>query len=387
MKTDRVIVAIYIDPDYYPPTINAILNFSKYFKEVIVVTRNNSIVNFPFPKNVIFYKTGKYFTVAESEKKNIGYKIFSFLQFLFQLYIQAVNSKTSLLVLYDPFPLFAYSLVRKFISKKIVTWYHNHDMPDVGLTSKYSLGWFSATNEHNAMKNINYFSLPSQDRLVFYPNWNKRDNYFFIPNYPSLQVYKSGLQHLRPETEIKLIFQGAIGAGHGLEEIIELLKESVNQKVLHLILKGPVRAHYKQKLVELAAYHNVSNQLTWIGIGPYSELPKLTASCHIGIAIYMGNDNVSRTLGTASNKIYEYAASGLPVILYDDIQFTKYLQGHPWTFFTDGSLSGLRHTIKMVIQKMNESRELAIAEFKDTLNFENAFTPALESVIKKANRA
>ncbi len=386
MNTGRVVVAIYTDPDFYPPTINAIINLSAYFKEVAVVTRNNSVVNYPFPKNVVFHKTGKYITVADAEKKSIGYKMYSFVQFLFQLYVRTANSKTNLLLLYDPFPLLAYSLVRRFIPKRVVTWYHNHDMPDKRLTKKFTLGWFAAAKEHAAMEHIDYFSLPSQDRLAFYTNWKKLSSYFFIPNYPSLQVYTNALQQSKPNGDIRIIFQGAIGEGHALEEIIALLKENINNRVLHLILKGPVREPYKQQLIQLAADHGVSAQLTWIGIGPYADMPKITSSCHIGIAIYMGKDNVSRTLGTASNKIYEYAASGLPVILYDDIQFTKYLKDHPWTFFTDGSINGLSTTIKTVIAKMNETRELAKADYRQTLNFEKAFIPALETVIKNSNQ-
>ena len=378
----KVVVAIYTDPDYYPPTLNAILNLAGRFGEVVVVTRNNAQTDYPFPSNVRLVKSGKYIAVAEAEIKGVGYKLISFLKFVRKLYLSIIRGKTDLLILYDPFPLLAFALVRKFIPARILSWYHNHDMPELSLNRKYSLGWYAAAKEHETMKYIGYFSLPSSDRLRFYPNWQRPLDYFFIPNYPSLKVYR--LRPLRKglKDNLKLIFQGAIGEGHALEELISLLGGEFNGFSLQLVLKGPVREPYKEKLNRLAAEKGVSEKLTWIGIGPYAGVPVITSSCHIGIAIHKGTDNVSRTLGTASNKIYEYAACGLPVILYDDAQFRDCLKGYQWAYFTDGSIGGLSETLQRVIQEIDESGELAFHDFRESLNFEKAFLPALDMVMK-----
>lgn len=378
----RVVVAIYTDPDFYPPTINAILNLAGHFDEVVVVSRNNSKTDFPFPQNVSLRKTGKCISVADAEKKGVGYKIISFTQFVLKLLSNATNRKTSLLIIYDPFPLLAFSLIRKFIPRRIKTWYHNHDMPDSSLTRKYTIGGYAAVKEHATMRYIDYFSLPSQDRLAFYSNWQRPANYFYIPNYPSLQVYTERPERSKQTDTCRIIFQGAIGEGHALEEIIELLTEKIENRSLQLIVKGPVREPYKQKLTQLAVAAGVSERLTWIGIGPYAELPQLTSSCDIGIAIYMGKDNISRTLGTASNKIYEYAASGLPVILYDDSPFTRYLQEYKWTFFTNGSKDDLRDTIATILNEIDDAGKQAFTDFSNGLNFEKAFLSSLNTVLK-----
>lgn len=379
----RVVVAIYIDPDFYPPTINAILNLANEFSEVVVVTRNNSKTDFPFPTNVKLCKTGKFKPVAETEIQNLFYKIFSFIKFTFRLLQKTIGNKTSLLILFDPMPLLAFSLISRFLSGRLITWYHNHDMPDVSLTKKFTLGWFAAKREHSIMTRINYFSLPSQDRIQFYPEWQNHEHYFYIPNYPSEFVYGKIKYKKVHSNEIKLIFQGAIGHGHALEEFISLLPEKIKGFSLRLVLKGPVRPRYKEKLMQLAQKYGVEDQLLWIGVGPYSELPSITSSCNIGIAIHMGKDNVSRTLGTASNKIYEYAAVGLPVILSDDNQFTGYLMKYKWAFFTDGSVDGIRETLSMIIPVINEYADLAITDFGRELNFEKAYIPALRIVKAK----
>jgi hypothetical protein len=114
----RVVVAIYIDPDFYPPTINAILNLASAFEEVVVVSRNNSVANYHFPSNVLLKKVGKYSSVRDSEKKSTAAKVFSFLHFTYTLFKHTSGNKTKLVVLYDPFPLFSFYLIRKVISKK-----------------------------------------------------------------------------------------------------------------------------------------------------------------------------------------------------------------------------------------------------------------------------
>ena len=87
----------------------------------------------------------------------------------------------------------------------------------------------------------------------------------------------------------------------------------------------------------------------------------------------MGSDNVRKTLGTASNKIYEYAASGLPVILFDNEQFRKYLSGYSWTYFTDGTADSLEACIKEIMNNYDSATISSRNDFEKSLNFENQF--------------
>ncbi len=377
----RVVVAIYVDPDFYPPTINAILALSEKFNEVIVISRNNSKVSFAYPQNVFQKKIGKYISVRDSEKKSVRYKIAAFAGFVKALCKYSVSGKTELIILYDPYALFGWYLIRSLIKKTKKIWYHNHDMPVTERQRKFSIGWFSSAYEKRAVRGINFFSLPSVDRLRFYPGLKKDIQYFIIPNYPSLKVYKKFTVKEFTDDTIKIIFQGFIGPGHSLEEIIKLLPLKIANKNLHLILKGSVKIEYREQLNGLANQMGVEDKITWIGIGPYAELPAITASCHIGIGIHMNTDNVSKTLGTASNKIYEYAASGLPVISYDSEQFTKYLKKYNWVFFTNGTLNSIKENIEAIINDWPQLDKQARSDFEQALNFESHFTPALNTVV------
>lgn len=377
----RVVVAIYIDPDFYPPTINAILNMAEVFEEVIVISRNNSVKDFPYPANVHLKKVGKYCSVRAMEQQPLWKKIAGFFQFTFYLLRFTRPGKTRLLLLYDSFALFSFYLVKKLIGTKKV-WYHNHDMPNREMIKKMSIGGLAAKYESTAMNFVDIFSLPSKERLVYYSSIKRDLPVFNIPNFPSKKVYRETNFKAGESKTLKIIFQGFIGEGHSIEEIISLLPECINGKYFTLTLKGSASNQYKHKINMLAQQFNVTDKVTWLGIGPYSEMPYLTNTFDIGIGINMNTDIVSKTQGTSSNKIYEYAASGLAVILYDSEQFTSYLAGYKWTYFTDGSILSLRTTLEKITNEIETAGAAARDSFNDKLNFENAFQPAFSQILK-----
>lgn len=377
---NKVVVSIYIDPDFYPPTINAIVNLSQAFEEVVVISRNNATRDFPYPTNVRLIKIGASCTVRQMEKQSLAKKIFYFMKFLFSFLKYSRQSGTRLILIYDHFALFAFYLCRIFAMDKKV-WYHNHDMANKELISRFSIGGLAARNEANAMSSIHFFSLPSKERLIYFAGLPKDIPVFIIPNYPSLKVYHNFKKKTFSDGKIKIIYQGFIGSGHSLEELIRLLSEKINGLELQLILKGSVTDSYRLSLETLARENGVEQQITWTPIGPYSELPVITSQADIGIGINKNTDIVSLAQGTASNKIYEYAASGLPVILYKSSQFEKYLASYNWAFFSDGSVESLRETMVQIINNLQNLSVSARSDFENRLNFEHVFQPVLKEVI------
>ncbi len=373
-KYNRIVVSIYIHPDFYPPTINAINNLAEKCDELIVVTRNNCKEDYPNGSNIKFVKIGSYATPYESASKNLIFKTIAFLKFTFKVLQYSKSKKTDWLISYDPIPLFSYYLINWLLPKTVQCWYHNHDIPEINVNSKFSIGWLAAKYEQKALQKMHYFTLPSDDRLVYYPNLNPKTKYALIANYPSTRIYNQARQTKLEEAEtIKILYQGSISKGHSLEEIILLLNKGVSGKKLQLVLKGPVREQYKNELNVIATANNAKNCVDWIGVGLYKDLQAITKSCHIGIAIYKGTDVMNKTLGTASNKIYEYAACGLPILVYDNEQFRKYLSNYKWVVFTNGSIESLNKSISYIIDNYSDLSKQARADFEQYFNFEQYF--------------
>jgi glycosyltransferase involved in cell wall biosynthesis len=202
------------------------------------------------------------------------------------------------------------------------------------------------------------------------------EDFFYIPNYPRLAQFQNVELNNRFE-DFTVIFQGAIGEGHGLEDLISVFPQLPD---VHLVLKGPIREAYRTKLTMLALEKKVEDRVRFIGITPYNELVELTSKCHLGIAIHQGNDEIRKTLGTASNKIYEYLACGLPIVLQNNEQFRKSLQKANHTFFYDGNASQFLHIIQNVRSNFNELSLAARQNFLNLYTFETNFQRVINNL-------
>ncbi|MFY7964869.1 MAG: hypothetical protein ACOVO1_08225, partial [Chitinophagaceae bacterium] len=188
----RAVVSIYFHPEYYPPTINAINCLAQMYEEVIVITNNNSDIDFFIGNNIKVVRADKkLYSPIEFEKTPLSYKIIAFIKYTLKFWKYTFSGKTNLILMYDPMPLLPYYIVSMLLSKKKIYWYHNHDMSEIERSKKYSLGWFSAKYEFPALQKMNIFSLPTNDRLKYFPQLNSNIKYFELPNFPSQKIYNS----------------------------------------------------------------------------------------------------------------------------------------------------------------------------------------------------
>ncbi len=378
-----ILVSIYHHPEFYPPTLNAIINLATIAEKVIVLTRNQMEDDFPYPSNVIIFKTGNQVDVKISERKSIPWKLFSFMQFVWATKNLIRQHKPAWVINYDNIPLLATHLARKIGTRKFRWWYHNHDISELKKQSRFSIGWMATRNEKKSFRHLDIFSLPAEERKIHFPDLRHECAYFFIPNYPSGLFFKQFYKPRKPEQEMKLIFQGSISTGHGLEEIIKfILPISIMNKNFKLVLKGRVAPDYKLDLISLAGQFGVADKLEFFPVTPYKEVPRLASTCHIGIGIHTGTDVMNTTLGTSSNKIYEYAGLGLPVLLYNNMHFRQHLGHYTWAIFTDCSLASLKQSLEHIIVNYPLLSGNAVNDFEKNLNFEYHFNEVLDFVKK-----
>lgn len=387
MKLKNIFIAVYSFPEGYPPTLNAIDSLSIHFEHIYILSRNIFREKWTYPVNVDVVNSGTLIDIRVSEQKGIIWKVASFVVYTLNMAKILISNRPDIVLLYDPIPFLAYRIASCFLAKKPIVWYHNHDVLDPAQLPKFNISKLAWWNEQRSFSKIDWFSLPAQERRIYFPLKTFKGAYFFLPNLPSLSFYnKFYHKKVAIQGDLRLIYQGHIGEGHGLEAIIQyILPHEIEGKKPILILKGIVSDHYKLRLTQLAAQFQVTNRIEYHGFGPYQELPRLTSTCHIGIGIHTGNDIMNKTLGTASNKIYEYIALGLPVLFFDSAHFREHFENRSWAFFTTLSEASLLDIIRQIVLQFPIVSDAAHLDFENEFNYERGIQQvktALNNLIK-----
>jgi glycosyltransferase involved in cell wall biosynthesis len=374
MRGNHIVIGIYYHPEVFPPTLNAVSELTNSFDYISIIYRPNVKGTWKYPANVIEIPSGNFISSIDQENSGAFRKIIFFSRFVYNLLFTCLKTKPRVILLYDTIALLAYRLVRPFLFFVHKVWYHNHDIAEIERTRKFSIGWFACKTERVYFKRIDLFTLPTSERLRFFNIGELKGEYFILPNYPSRKFYNKFYTPKKiAEKKIKLIFQGRISEGHGLEEIIQLLKCLINEKQLKLILKGYCSEEYKNNLLAIAADIGVSDEVEFIGFTPYEEVPLVTERCDIGIAIFSKTDAMNTTLGKASNKIYEYAALGLPVIYLKNSGVGSVLNEFEWAIPVMLTNASINAGIEKIMMQYEYYSRKAYTDFNEQLNFEFYF--------------
>jgi hypothetical protein len=242
----------------------------------------------------------------------------------------------------------------------------------------------AAEVEQKMFAQMDIFSLPSQERKRYFPMEQLLGEYIFLPNLPSWKFYGQFKDKVKDEQSLRLLYQGSIGKGHGIEELLQLMPFEINGKPIKLVLKGFLKQPFKGELDDIIEGRNLQGQVEIHGVTPYKDVPRITSSCHIGIAIFSRNDIMNNTLGTASNKIYEYAACGLPVLYYNSDHYSNHLGKFKWAVPTDLTKRSLIDSIQCIDSHHAEFSRAAREDFESGLKYEIAFSNVVE-VLTRVN--
>lgn len=108
--------------------------------------------------------------------------------------------------------------------------------------------------------------------------------------------------------EATIIYTGNIGAAQDLESCIRAMAFLSHDATLRLVGSGDMESRLRQLRDEL----NLRERVKFEGIVPRERIPSLLNEATIGIAPLKDTDELAYAMPT---KVYEYAASGLPVVV------------------------------------------------------------------------
>jgi glycosyltransferase involved in cell wall biosynthesis len=375
---ETVAVAIYSHPGYYPPMLNAIDALAAHFRRVIVFSRNLGTGNWQYPANVKVHESGEHLEMKAAEKASFSWKIASFFRYCNDFYRMLQRDRPQWVLVNDPISLWALNRLTPYLGYRPKKWYHSHDITEMQGIRKYSVGYFAARSERRSFRELDLFTLPAADRLTFYPISGARAAHRVIPNYPRLSRMSLAPAPVWIKGEpLKIIYQGRVSDEHGLDELLACV---AGDPGLAVTIIGPGDAGFISNLKKTVLEQRLSGRVKILDPVPYAELQAITAAHHVGWAVNEPVNLLYQTAGVASNKIYEYAASGLPIIYFRDQQYEKYLSRFSWAFSTDLGTKDIAEVLQRI--KLDQPLQAVAARtaFTESLNYEIAFRDVLRLI-------
>lgn len=379
----KIGILIYSNPDYYPPTVNAVHLLSEHF-DVVLICRNQDPSYWEYPSNVTVHRLGQYTSVREREQASSRAKLWEYINFVSQA--SHFLKDVSLIYAYDAFGYTAACLCRLLPCQSVPIIYHNHDIND-NLFPVYSLSRWVQFAERNWANKATVVVFPAQDRSSFFQRVaNLKEQPIIVPNFPRksfVQAPKDWVNTLEKRFAVpQILLQGAISTNNSMLELIESLIHLNNSVKIKLI--GTIRENEHYLMVNFAEKKNVTNRVEYLRYVPYTELLSHTWTASIGVCLYKKININNQTMATASNKIYEYAACGLPVIVSDFPNYREYLSSETWVRFANpDDPDSIASAVQDILSDLENYKAMCIAArqaFEEKFNYEYVFTPLLSQI-------
>jgi glycosyltransferase involved in cell wall biosynthesis len=384
MTKKKLGMIIYANPDYYPPTVNAVHLLSEHF-DIILIGRNHETPHWQYPSNVSVHRLGKYSSRIEREQKSAKEKLLEYTNFVIQS--RCLLKDVSLIYAYDTFAYIASYLSAIHIFKKTPLIYHSHEISDK-LSSLSSLSGFLQRIERKLIHQATIIVFPDKDRaIVFQSITNIKQQPLLVPNFPRRSFFKMCLnwrnQISNRFAKPQVILQGGISQANSMTELINSL--ILGPECICIKFIGSINAPDLELMKYTMHQKGIGDRVSYFNPVPYNELQSHTWKASIGVCLYKKLELNCHTNVTATNKIYEYAACALPAIVSDFSNYREFLGNESWVRFANpDDPQSIANAIKDILSDFENYQKMCLAArkaFEEKFNYETVFTPLLNEII------
>ena len=329
MTDQRLLQAVfYNNPDQYPPIINGIRLLSKSGFRVELFCRDDGNV-----WNVSYPDTARIHRIPASRQNSKS----EFLDFAREV-LSRSRKDSAAFIGHDMHGFLVAKVLSAYRKRPLI--YHNHDFAeDLGslrLGSKL-VGLF----ERTMARTSNLTIIPDAERAALVAQKLRlKEAPIVAANAPLGQPVGNGgsltgvLASKGLHFDAIAIRQGRIGPGHAIEPTIRSIPYWKG-KNWGLVLVGPGHRDYVEYLRSLSREVASDGRVVILPPVPYDELPGYTMDAAVGIALYESIHVNHATSTTSSNKMMEYMAASLPVIVSDTPSLRSFMSAHECGFTAD----------------------------------------------------
>lgn len=274
-----------------------------------------------------------------------------------------------------------YPAVMKGWKKYNSTWFRRFLLYKVKLADRI---------ERNSLKYIDGVITVCQEqneRLTKVYNFNK-EFLFVLHNTPSINLNKIIEKNIDdtkdlPNTEnnkktINLGYHGFVNTERNLEILIDAVALLDNSKyLLNIYGDGP-------ELESIKKYAEDYSNIHIYGKYDHSELKRLYLNTDIGILPYVIDDHINNTI---SNKLFDYMAYGIPVVVADAIPMRRIVEEGNCGIVADCSNpKTLKESIELIVSKdLDKMGKNAFEFYKSKYNWEYDFNNFIKFLNTKFN--
>lgn len=183
--------------------------------------------------------------------------------------------------------------------------------------------------------------------------------------------------------------QGNIGPGHAVEATIKSMPHWIGP-LSGLALLGPLQLDYAQRIQVLAREMGVHDRVVFLPPVPYHQVMEFTVDAHVGHALYEAVDDNNRLSGTASNKLLEYMAAGLPVLASDRPGLRALIERYDCGLTADeNDPASIAAAVNALLGDPQRARQMGAngaRAFEEEFRYDKQFAPVLAAIAEMASR-
>jgi glycosyltransferase involved in cell wall biosynthesis len=376
MGRPTVGLLLYGNPDHYPPTVNAAHVLAERYR-VVIVGRNQGQSDRSYPTSARVHRLGVQTSVAERERRSAGHKLLEFSRFVAEA--APLLADASLVYAYDTLGLAAALLAYASPGRRRPIVFHSHELealakPASLLGMGQALAWPRLSETAAAV-------FPDQGRAEGFEQLARiASTPIIVPNFPLRSLFPSPPIHDLIPSRLRrpsVLYRGSIGESSAMLESVSAVAQLPSKVRLEFV--GFLRPDAEGVLGAHVASEGLQDRFSYAGVLPYAELQPLTERAAVGLAMYKGSSQALLSAATASNKIYEYAACGLPVIVSDFPGYRHALGTESWVRFADPedprSIAKALEDLLLDPAAYRKTCFEARLAFETRFNFEVAFEP------------
>lgn len=387
MTKPALLVTLYGNPDRYPPTYNAVLLLRDRFRVRVLCRANADAPGVSWPADVRVDRVGPALADREKNAQPAAVKLREYLGFAWAVRAALAEDRPPVVFAYEPHALVALALAGR--RARVV--YQRHEIEEPGPIDRRSLqGWILyASWRLSRRADLVVFPEPTRAALHQRVTEDRRAP-LIVPNFPLRRVFPEP----EPFAEViaarwdrrTLLYRGAIGADNGIVQMVRALPLLEGSIVLRLC--GGADIEFARTFRALAVDLGVEDRLRYDGFVPYERLNRETAQAIAGLVLYQPKMTNLAFNATATNKLYEYAACGVPVVVPDNAAFRSFLSGESWVEFADPTDPS---AVAAAVSRLLADREVYAARcfaarraFEARFNYEAVFAPLRERLLALA---